>query len=187
MRKSDIKLSKFLSLILRHAPETVGLRLDDGGWVAVDDLLHAAMMRGIAISRDRLDQIVYTNDKQRFAFSPDGLRIRANQGQSADIDLRLEPSKPPSVLFHGTASRFLGSIRAQGLRRMQRQYVHLSGTVEQAHCIGARYGRPVVLQIDSEGMTGTGHLFFLSANSVWLTTFVPVQFIEVLGPNCGQE
>lgn len=173
----NVKISKFLSLILRHAPEKVGIDLDANGWVAVDELLTAAEAHGKAISRGRLEEIVFSNDKQRFAFSPDGLRIRANQGHSVNIDIELSPVTPPSMLFHGTATRFLPSICSQGLQRMGRQHVHLSATREQARRVGARHGRPVVLEIDAKGMSHIGHLFFLSANGVWLTEFVPVDFI----------
>ncbi|MCI5121557.1 MAG: RNA 2'-phosphotransferase [Candidatus Electrothrix sp. AUS4] len=173
-------MSKFLSLILRHAPEKIGIHLDANGWVVVDDLLSAAQAHGTVIPRERLDEVVFRNDKQRFAFSPDGLRIRANQGHSVPVDLGLSPVRPPALLFHGTATRFLPSIQAQGLRSMKRQHVHLSATREQAHRVGARHGRPVVLEIDAKGMSDAGHLFFLSANGVWLTEFVPVSFIKFL-------
>ena len=125
-----------------------------------------------------MTEIVFSNDKQRFAFSPDGLRIRANQGHSVHVDLELTPVEPPPVLYHGTATRFLPSIRSQGLQSMSRLHVHLSATREQAHRVGARHGRPVVLEIDAKGMNDTGHLFFLSANGVWLTEFVPISFIK---------
>ncbi|MCI5140900.1 MAG: RNA 2'-phosphotransferase [Candidatus Electrothrix sp. ATG1] len=178
MPDPNVNISKFLSLILRHAPETIGLCLDAKGWVAVDELLQAAETNGTVISRERLEEIVFTNDKQRFAFSPDGLRIRANQGHSVNVDLELAPVEPPPVLFHGTATRFLPSIGSQGLRSMSRQHVHLSVTRDQAHRVGARHGRPVVLEIDAEGMSDAGHLFFLSANGVWLTEAVSVDFIR---------
>ncbi|XCN75393.1 MAG: RNA 2'-phosphotransferase [Candidatus Electrothrix aestuarii] len=178
MPDPNVKISKFLSLILRHAPEKIGIHLDANGWVVVDDLLSATKAHGTEIFREQLDEVVFRNDKQRFAFSPDGLRIRANQGHSVDIDLELPPVTPPSVLFHGTAMRFLPSIESQGLQRMSRQHVHLSAAREQAHRVGARHGRPVVLEIDAKGMNDTGHLFFLSANGVWLTEFVPVDFIK---------
>ena len=178
MLDPNVKISKFLSLILRHAPEKIGLRLDANGWVAVDDLLNAAESHGTVISRDLLDGIVFGNDKQRFSFSPDGLRIRANQGHSVPVDLELTLAEPPPVLYHGTATRFLPSIYSQGLQRMRRQHVHLSGTREQAYRVGTRHGRPVVLEIDAKRMADVGHLFFLSENGVWLTEFVPVDFIE---------
>ncbi|RWX51188.1 putative RNA 2'-phosphotransferase [Candidatus Electrothrix marina] len=174
----NVNISKFLSLILRHAPERIGLHLDANGWVAVDDLLNAAEVHGTVISRDLLDRIVFGNDKQRFAFSPDELRIRANQGHSLHVDLELTPTDPPPVLYHGTATRFLPSIRSQGLQSMSRLHVHLSATREQAYRVGTRHGPPVVLEVDAEGMADAGHLFFLSANGVWLTEFVPVQFVE---------
>ena len=179
MSDPSVSISKFLSLILRHAPEKIGIRLDANGWVAVDELLSAAKAHGTEISRGRLDEVVFRNDKQRFAFSPDALRIRANQGHSVYIDLELSPVIPPSLLFHGTATRFLTSIQSQGLKKMSRQHVHLSPTREQAHRVGARHGRPVVLEIDAKGMSDTGHLFFLSANGVWLTKFVPVGCIRL--------
>ncbi|MCI5193123.1 MAG: RNA 2'-phosphotransferase [Candidatus Electrothrix sp. AU1_5] len=178
MSDPSVKLSKFLSLILRHAPDKIGIQLDAKGWVAIDELLSAAKAHGAEISRERLDEVVFRNDKQRFAFSPDGLRIRANQGHSVHIDLELSPVTPPPVLFHGTATRFLPLIQSQGLQKMSRQHVHLSATREQAHRVGTRHGRPVVLEIDAEGMNDTGHLFFLSANGVWLTEFVPMSFIK---------
>lgn len=177
MPDPNVKISKFLSLILRHAPEKIGVQLDANGWIAVDELLNAAKSHGTEISRERLDEVVFRNDKQRFAFSPNGLRIRANQGHSVDIDLELSPVTPPPELFHGTATRFLSSIQSQGLKKMSRQHVHLSPTREQAHRVGVRHGRPVVLEIDAKGMNDTGHLFFLSANGVWLTEFVPIDFI----------
>ncbi len=178
MSHLNVKISKFLSLILRHAPESIGLCLDAKGWVVVDDLLSAAEAHGRGISRDRLDEVVFSNDKQRFVFSPDGLRIRANQGHSVNIDLELTSVAPPPMLFHGTATRFLPSICLQGLQSISRQHVHLSVTREQAHRVGTRHGRPVVLEIDAEGMSDAGYLFYLSANGVWLTEFVPVDFIE---------
>ncbi|MCI5157406.1 MAG: RNA 2'-phosphotransferase [Candidatus Electrothrix sp. AUS1_2] len=180
MPDPNVTVSKFLSLILRHAPEKIGIHLDANGWVLVDDLLDAAEAHGTEISRERLDEVVFRNDKQRFAFSPDGLRIRANQGHSVHIDLELSPATPPPVLFHGTATHFLPSIQSQGLQKMSRRHVHLSATREQAYRVGARHGRPVVLEIDAKGMSDTGHLFFLSANGVWLTEFVPMLFIKFL-------
>lgn len=180
MPDPNVQLSKFLSLILRHAPETIGLKLDANGWVAVDDLLNTAEAHGTVISRDRLEEVVFSNDKQRFAFSPDGLRIRANQGHSVPVDLELTPTEPPPVLYHGTATRFLPSICSQGLQRMRRQHVHLSGIRAQAYRVGTRHGRPVVLEIDAKRMADVGHLFFRSDNGVWLTGFVPVDFIRDL-------
>ena len=177
MSTTNIQTSKFLSFILRHSPETIGLQLDENGWTSVDALLRAANENGTVITREQLDEVVFTNDKQRFAFSPDGSKIRANQGHSIDIDLALSPIAPPSILFHGTAIRFLARIQAEGLRKMNRQHVHLSSTQSQARRVGARHGQPVVLKIDCDAMVADGMLFYLSANGVWLTDTVPTRFI----------
>ncbi len=173
-----VKYSKLLSLVLRHDPGAVGLELDDAGWVAVEDLLSALQQRHLAVSRDVLDQIVEQNDKRRFTFSPDGLRIRASQGHSVAVDLELRPVVPPGLLFHGTAGRFLESIRRQGLLPGARNHVHLSAQESTARDVGQRHGRPVVLVIDAGGMHAEGHEFFLSANDVWLVAAVPRQFLQ---------
>jgi len=128
MRKELVPISKFLSLILRHRPETIGLALDDEGWVSINELLCAAEQHGSSIDRSILNEVVFSNDKMRFAFSKDGLRIRANQGQSISVNLNLKTLEPPSFLYHGTASRFIKSIRASGLKKQDRQHVHLSAT-----------------------------------------------------------
>ena len=174
---SDVTISKFLSLVLRHKPETIGLGLDTGGWAAIDELLAAAEAHGRKISRELLDHVVFTNDKQRFAFSADGLKIRANQGHSIGIDLGLEPVAPPATLFHGTATRFMAAIRREGLRKMRRQHVHLSSTYDVAQRVGARHGDPAVLEIDCAAMVAEGHQFYLAKNGVWLSDAVPARFL----------
>jgi putative RNA 2'-phosphotransferase len=176
-----VRLSKFLSLVLRHEPERIGINLDPEGWVAVEDLLAAAARAGKPISREQLDLVVATNDKKRFAFSPDGARIRASQGHSVEVDLGLPPVVPPERLFHGTATRFLDSIRAEGLRPQSRQHVHLSPDEETAVKVGQRHGKPVVLVVFAGAMHHEGHLFFRSENGVWLTAEVPVRYLEVPG------
>ena len=176
-------ISKLLSLVLRHAPETIGVDLDAQGWADVGQLLARASEKGRAITREQLDAVVRTSDKQRFAFSEDGRRIRANQGHSlATVDLQLVPSEPPARLYHGTADRFLDAICAQGLRAGSRQHVHLSREPAGAIAVGARHGRPVVLMIDAAHMQRQGHLFYLSANGVWLTDAVPPAFNSVAAP-----
>ena len=181
MKRELVSTSKFLSLILRHKPETVGLRLDGEGWVSVQELLAAARASGRDISRELLDEVVFTNDKKRFALSPDGEKIRANQGHSVAVDLALSPRVPPERLYHGTVERFLEAIiSGGGLRRMQRQHVHLSATVETARSVGRRRGRPVILAVDSGRMSGEGHRFYLSQNGVWLTEAVPWKYITPL-------
>ena len=180
MRKDLVRTSKFLSLVLRHKPEVIGLTLDSNGWVEIEALLHAASNHQHKIIRETLDEVVFTNDKQRFSFSPDGTRIRANQGHSIDVNLELEPVIPPSDLYHGTVVKVLDSVREFGLLKMQRQHVHLSATVETARSVGSRRGKPVVLSVDSVKMHEDGFRFFLSANGVWLTDSVPWMYIAEL-------
>ena len=174
---SMIEMSKFLSLVLRHAPETIGLSLDGAGWAQIDVLLQRANASGITLDRKVLNQIVASSDKQRFVFSDDGDRIRANQGHSVQVNLELPPQVPPNWLFHGTASRFLELIRSEGLRPMGRQHVHLSPDEQTARNVGRRHGKPCVLLVDAQSMHSRGHVFFLSMNGVWLTASVPSEFI----------
>jgi putative RNA 2'-phosphotransferase len=173
----QIKISKFLSLVLRHEPEKVGLKLDPEGWVEVEALLAGCRERGKAMSREELDEMVATNPKKRFAFSEDGRRIRASQGHSVEVDLGYAPAIPPKQLFHGTATRFLTSIRAEGLKRGERHHVHLSADRETALKVGQRHGKPVLLVIDAEAMQAAGHAFYRSDNGVWLAEQVPVEFL----------
>ena len=178
MDRDLVRISKFLSLVLRHEPEKAGLTLDPNGWVGVDEMLAGAARAGVRISPEVLRTVVETNDKKRFAFSEDGLRIRASQGHSVEVDLDLAPVVPPEVLYHGTATRFLDSIRAQGLLRQERRHVHLSGDEATAVKVGSRHGKPVVLRVRAGAMHSDGHLFFLSANGVWLTETVPPAYLE---------
>lgn len=178
MTNTLVNTSKFLSLILRHAPETIGLALDANGWAEVDQLLAQAASHGNAISRAQLNEVVEKDSKTRYAFSIDGLRIRANQGHSlASVDIALPPAIPPAVLYHGTASRFVASIREQGLRPGSRNHVHLSATEDTAVTVGARHGKPVVLAIDTAAMQAQGQVFYLAANGVWLVDAVAAAFI----------
>lgn len=179
----DLKrLSKFLSYVLRHRPDSIGLTVEAGGWVSVAALLAAAQQDGVALDLPTLQRVVAESDKQRFRFSEDGTRIRANQGHSLPVDLGLEPRTPPTMLFHGTARRLLPAILAEGLRKMRRHHVHLSTDEATAHAVGQRHGEPVVLTVDSEAMHAAGHLFYRSANGVWLTDHVPVAFLSVAPP-----
>lgn len=173
-----IRLSKFLSRVLRHRPDSIGLELDDGGWVEVDMLLARCHEHGRPMTRAQLLEVVSHCDKQRFALSTDGLRVRASQGHSVEVDLGYVASEPPDELFHGTAQVSLDSIRKEGLRRMRRHHVHLSANEETARRVGSRYGRPVVLRVRADRMVKAGHAFFVSANGVWLTEHVPPEFIE---------
>lgn len=176
-KDSGQSLSKFLSLVLRHKPEVIGLTLDQSGWVDVQVLLDACNANGRKISADSLAKMVAENSKQRFAFSPDGKMIRASQGHSLDVELGYEQKPPPAVLYHGTASRFVQSIREQGLLKQGRHHVHLSTEIDTAMAVGKRYGQPVLLQVDAAKMHTDGHVFFVSENNVWLTDAVPPQYI----------
>jgi putative RNA 2'-phosphotransferase len=172
------RLSKFMSLVLRHAPESIGIVLDAQGWVEVDQLIERATQHGQALTRAELETVVSTSDKQRFGFSEDGRRIRANQGHSiAAVDLGLTPTTPPAQLYHGTADRFLASIQVAGLLPGARNHVHLSRDPGTGAVVGKRHGRPVVLTIDAAAMHALGHQFFVSENGVWLTAAVPPAFI----------
>jgi putative RNA 2'-phosphotransferase len=178
MKSQLVATSKFLSLVLRHRPDVIGIELDAEGWVPVEDLLAACAQHGRAISREQLDTVVRTNDKQRFAFSADGTRIRANQGHSLQVDLGLVPVEPPELLYHGTVPRFLDSIRRDGLTKGERHHVHLSPDVGTATKVGQRRGRPVILVIDAGQMFRDGHKFYRSENGVWLTYAVPPEYIR---------
>lgn len=173
-----IRTSKFLSLVLRHEPSAAAISLDPAGWVAVEELLAGCARVGRALSREALEEVVATNDKKRFEFSADGLRIRASQGHSLEVDLEYAPAVPPGRLYHGTATRFLEAIRAEGLRKQQRHHVHLSDRVETALAVGRRHGSPVVLQVRAAAMHGAGHVFHRSTNGVWLVEEVPPSFLE---------
>ena len=168
MSKKLEKISKFLSLILRHKPEEIGLILDKNGWADISQLIELSTAKGVVISEQTIFEVVATSDKQRFSISDDGLCIRANQGHSIAVDLELKPLQPPEVLFHGTATRFWASIASVGLSKMNRQHVHLTESVDSALSVGARYGKPVLLRIDAHKMSNEGHLFYRSENGVWL-------------------
>jgi len=170
--------SKFLSLVLRHRPELIGLALDPHGWADIKQLLSCARAHGVPLTHALLLDAVAKSDKQRFALSDDGQRIRAQQGHSIDIDLQLEPQTTPNELFHGTATRFATAIRQQGLIAGTRQYVHLSGLESTAVAMGQRHGKPLVLRVHALAMHAAGFPFFLTANGVWLTKTVPVKFLE---------
>jgi putative RNA 2'-phosphotransferase len=176
--KEIIRTSKFLSLVLRHEPERVGLKLGEAGWVGVDELLLAVNRNGVALTLEDLKHIVATSDKKRFAFSDDGRRIRASQGHSVEVDLQYLPQVPPEILYHGTATRFLDGIRKDGLQRMARHDVHLSAETKVTVQVGSRHGKPVLLTIRAGDMHRAGFEFRCSANGVWLVDHVPPQFIQ---------
>ncbi|MBE7549825.1 MAG: RNA 2'-phosphotransferase [Anaerolineales bacterium] len=177
MPDRTVKISKFLSLVLRHKPETIGLTLDPAGWVSVVELLRACEKHDFPLSREELEAGVATNDKQRFSLSEDGQRIRANQGHSVEVELGYQPAEPPEFLYHGTVERFVPSIRAKGLLKGQRHHVHLSPDITTAAKVGSRRGKPVILTVSSGRMYRAGYRFYQSANGVWLTDRVPTTYI----------
>lgn len=177
MHDSVVATSRFLSLILRHRPDAIGLTLDDAGWAGIDDILRLAPPE-LRLTRERIDRAVAENNKQRFAISDDGTRIRARQGHSIEVDLALPAVAPPTRLYHGTATRFVASIRRDGLIKRDRRHVHLSADAGTATTVGARHGKPTVLVVRASEMAAAGHAFFLSENGVWLTDAVPVAFID---------
>jgi len=176
------KVSKLLSLVLRHQPGRIGLSLDAQGWVDIDAVIAAAGEHGTALTREEILDVVATSDKQRFALDASGRRIRANQGHSIDIDLGLEPREPPAILFHGTAETSLPAIRVEGLKAGRRQHVHLSPDAGTATTVGRRHGRPVVLRVAAGRMWAAGFELYLSANGVWLTDAVPPEYIQFPEP-----
>lgn len=169
------KISKYLSFILRHEPDSIGLELSDEGWVNIKELI--GKTRKFKLTRELINTVVETNDKKRFLISEDGERIKANQGHSIDVKLELEPVMPPDILLHGTAERFLESILSEGLTKQRRHHVHLSETQKTALSVGARYGKPVLLKIDSKLMHGEGFKFFKTENDVWLVDHVPIKYV----------
>ena len=176
---SSPRASKFLSLVLRHQPELIGISLDDGGWTDVATLLAACARRDVHVSPDQLRALVADSDKQRFALSADGLRMRANQGHSVGVELGLPDATPPACLYHGTYPAAVASIRAQGLLKGQRHAVHLAADPTTASKVGMRRGAPVVVVVRADEMVAAGHRFQVSANGVWLTENVPPQFLAV--------
>jgi len=175
-----VATSKLLSYVLRHRPDSIGLALDAQGWTGVDELLARLAAAGHKVDRALLERVVADNDKQRFAFSGDRSRIRASQGHSVAVDLALAPAEPPEVLYHGTASRFLKSILATGLRAAGRHHVHLSADIHTAKRVGARHGFPAVLRVDACRMRAEGIVFYCSDNGVWLTDAVPPRYLDVV-------
>lgn len=154
------------------------MELDEAGWVDVEILMTALTHHNKSMSRATLDEVVRTNDKQRFSFNDDGTRIRANQGHSVEIELGYEPATPPEILLHGTPRQFVESIAAQGLKKMNRHHVHLHIDVETSTAVGQRRGKPVLLKVRALDMYQAGHEFFVTPNDVWLTDHVPIEYIE---------
>lgn len=173
------RISKYMSFILRHKPEVIGISLDAHGWADVNALLEG-IGKKYPINRDILEEIVRNDSKQRYAFNEDRTMIRANQGHSIQVDVELPVTKPPETLYHGTAQRFVTSIEAQGLLPRSRLYVHLSPDQETAKKVGHRHGEPVIYLVSAGQMYRDGYLFYLSANGVWLTKVVPASYLKRL-------
>lgn len=173
---SIIETSKYLSLILRHKPETIGITLDEHGWANVDDLI-AGINKTHPLTMDLLEKIVRTDNKMRYSFNEDKTLIRANQGHSIPVDVELEEIAPPEYLYHGTGEKYVDSIDKQGLLPKSRLYIHLSNDINTALNIGERHGKPVVYRINCKAMVESGYKFYRSANRVWLTKSVPKEFL----------
>jgi len=173
------KTSIFISLILRHKPETIGIKLDQHGWANVDELINKINTTGkYHIDTKTLNQIVDTDTKQRYSFNHDGTLIRANQGHSIDVDVELKKAKPPEILYHGTGEKYTDSIMRQGLISKNRLYVHLSTNITTAKTVGKRHGESVVFRIKTKNMYADGYAFYLSSNGIWLTHNVPTEYLN---------
>ena len=176
MKMNLTSTSKFVSLILRHKPETIGIQLDEHGWAKVEELI-AGISKTHEINREILEEIVRTDNKQRFTFNEDKTKIRANQGHSIPVDVELSEAVPPDRLWHGTGEKYVASIEQQGLIPKSRLYVHLSSDVDTATKVGSRHGKPVIYIVKTKEMHDDGYKFFLSKNGVWLTKEVPVKYL----------
>ena len=182
MKEEFVHISKYLSYVLRHAPESIGLTLDSEGWASIEQLIALAAQHGRQMTRHAIEAVVATNEKKRFALSPDGTRIRAVQGHSTpSVAIQFEEKVPPAVLYHGTATRFVPSILEQGLLPGTRQHVHLSDNLQTAVSVGQRHGRPVVLSVAAGELHAQGGKFYLSENNVWLAEHVPASYLSQPG------
>jgi len=177
---NDIKIGKYMCLILRHKPEIIGIELDKNGWANIDELINGVKKKYPDFNREGLEYIVKTDNKQRYSLSDDKSKIRARQGHSIDVDVELNELTPPELLYHGTAERFLESIMKEGLVPKSRLYVHLSKDVETAEKVGKRHGKPAVLKIETGKMAEDGFKFYLSENGVWLTKAVPPKYFGLI-------
>ncbi|HCG7676451.1 TPA: RNA 2'-phosphotransferase [Vibrio parahaemolyticus] len=176
MDKELVRVSKYLSYVLRHKPDAIGLSLDEQGWARIDDLIDKTVE--VSLTRELIDLIVETNDKCRFAIGSNGTHIRANQGHSIEVDLQLSSVTPPEYLLHGTAERNMKSIGASGLLKGSRHHVHLTESLAVSKAVGRRYGELVVLKVDAKRMHLDGYSFYKTVNNVWLTDSVPSQYLE---------
>lgn len=176
-------ISRYIALLLRHHPEKAGLCLDEHGWVEVEALIQGVRRRYPEFNRAVLDEIVARDSKQRYAYNQDKTCIRANQGHSIPVDVELKQALPPTILYHGTGEKYVESIQKVGLIPKSRLYVHLSTDIQTAIQVGKRHGQPVVYQIDTQQMVHDGFIFYISANHIWLTKAVPVQYLKFIETN----
>lgn len=177
MKTDSKRISKLMSLILRHQPGVIGVELDKNGWLDVEQLIQGINRKGIPFDFDQLKEVVAENNKKRFAFNEDQTKIRANQGHSVNVDVELKSSTPPNTLYHGTVAKFVDAIKENGLIPGSRLHVHLSADVETAQNVGSRRGKPIILEVQALEMHEAGFTFYLSENGVWLTEKVPADFI----------
>lgn len=179
MSKKNDRLSVFLSLVLRHKPEVIGLALDNQGYLKLDDLIDGINKSGREVELQTILDIVNSDDKKRYSLSEDNSKIRASQGHSIPVDLSLANGIPSGQLFHGTAERFKESIETTGLVKAGREYVHLSENIETAISVGSRRGKPVVFLVDHKKMLEDGHELWISENNVWLSENIPTKYLSL--------
>ena len=178
--RSGNSTSRFISLILRHKPQVIGITLDEHGWADVKELIDGVnRSEGHYLDQELLEEIVRTDEKQRYSFNEDHSLIRANQGHSIPVDVELEKRTPPDILWHGTGEKYVASIKEGGLLPKTRLYVHLSSDMETAKKVGSRHGKPVVFRVDCRRMEQDGYAFFLSANNVWLAKEIPAAYLTM--------
>ncbi|MCU0437680.1 MAG: RNA 2'-phosphotransferase [Raineya sp.] len=178
--KEALKLGKFLSLVLRHQPEIIGIELDENGWADVEQLIVGCNKKGNKLDFEKLKYIVENNNKKRYAFNEDCTKIRASQGHSIEVELGYTAQEPPEMLYHGTAEQHIESIFKTGLEKRQRQHVHLSADTQTATKVGQRHGKAVIIAIKAVQMYQDGFEFFISDNGVWLTDHVPTKYFQIL-------
>jgi putative RNA 2'-phosphotransferase len=177
MTKNEQKIGRFLSLVLRHDPASIGLQLDSQGWAKIDELLTALKQNSKTLSHEGLQTIV-EHSNQRFSFSEDGGSVRASQGHSINIDIKLTPESPPEFLYHSTCSRFMDTIESKGLSKMSRQHVHLCGDIRSAHEVGRKHRKPIILEVAARLMESHRFQFFKSEDGIWLTEAVPPDYLN---------
>lgn len=170
-------ISKYMSLILRHKPEVIGICIDEHGWANVEKLIQGIAKNNPGFNMEALEEIVKTDNKQRYSFNDDKTLIRANQGHSIQVDVELEEKEPPNVLYHGTGEKYVTSIDKNGLIPKSRLYVHLSRDIETARAVGKRHGKEIIYSVNSAQMHKDGYKFYLSKNGIWLTKKVPMKYL----------